>query len=1381
MRRWSVWPLLMALLAVSMGGWCKPAGTAPPGEAAQREVTQGALRVTSGGTVVECPLRHTDVAAEISGFFARVTVTQTFDNPSDKPIEAIYVFPLPHTAAVDGMTMDLGDRKVVGVIKRRAEARLLYEAAVARGATASLLEQERPNIFTQSVGNIKPKRQVKIEISYLDTLKYDMGVYEFHFPMVVGPRYKPGAIGGATPVLAQGKRPGHDISLTVRLDAGVPFHDLKVENHQTDIQPFSSRAAQVTLSPRDAIPNKDFVMRYSVVDTQPQMALLAHAQDSNGYFMLMLQPRIDDSIAKAPPREFVFLVDVSGSMNGRPTEKVKEVLRTFVKFCKPEDTIQVVTFASTTAQAFATPQPATPENAALALEAIHPIRGAGGTEMRQAVQAVLAAPVDPARKRIVVMLTDGYIGNESDVIKAVSTRDTSAVKFWTLGIGMAPNRFLLAGVAKEGGGMSETIGLNTDPSDIIKQVVERMHFPQIADVKVDWGGLPVSEVFPRRVPELWAGRPVILFGRYEMGGSGAVTLSGRADGQPVAYTINVNLPFGTTDNEHAMLSKVWARQKIEDLSAQAYYADDPAVAEEETNIALGYKLMSKYTSLVAVDEEEATPEEPQPPQRVYVPVPLPDGLAFSDLLGGEEATYLSYAIRDEELPVAEKADISKHVPALKSFSGVTAAAMPTMSPPPAPKAPSSSTLTASATGGASLSYSFASTMAVDGRVVDRPVETGGSYGPTGAVTTVWASGIARLSGPTASVSPMVSTEPARDYYAMPVDGTATKSTEARFSYDEARTGGGASAGRPISSTALLAHATWRPAAADKTSYALSRASTPARERRVIRHARTGATNSEDARKTLPVQRFREAEQALREAKAMAKTGNLLGAQLRAQQACVLASATPGGDGLAVQTRTLLGSLSTRLEKDAVTRVPALGKRLELVLRNAALEDAIRQFATAAGITVTVLPGSLADATEMRAEAKLHVIYLDLRKLMAAQALDALLTPFHLSWRADKAGVTVGTARRMAGVSAWVYPVGDLAIPAQKELGKQTTTVIRKSTADFLAAARMVIGQQGDGGLWPGSAVWVAPGMLMVYGDTAAHAHIYTLLAALKDGKSDPAAGITLTPARRAALASLRSVTATRWAARAELRKVRVSNVERQQIRQASSVDPVRVFTGAAGNVPDLQALSELQYAQASSLYAEVAGADPYTATQTAWLLGEAARLQPDQPELRALAAKALAVLPAVLASRLVALQKTPADTNEYSAVLYGALACRTAGALGIETPAALAAKLADAQAALLAKNDTPALMPLQAVAAALLQPSPAADTALNAVLVKHQFGSDMPLALATLAARERGGALWETYRLEMPALMHVGPMSGQMVVALNRLAATRTVAEGGRK
>ncbi|HET8646713.1 MAG TPA: VIT domain-containing protein, partial [Vicinamibacteria bacterium] len=627
-----------------------PAPSDPPAarataEAGAADVTQGALRVTRGEEVVECPLRHTDVRAQVSGFISRVRVTQTFENPFHEPIEAVYVFPLPQGAAVDEMTMVVGERRIAGVVKRRAEARAVYEEALAHGRTAALLEQERPNIFTQSVGNVAPGQQVRVEIAYVDVLPYEGGRYEFHFPMVVGPRYIPGAPAGRSglgwapdttrvpdasritpPVLKPGFRTGHDVSLSVDVDAGVPLRGLQVHNHQAGVRRAAGTRAAVTLSPADAIPNKDFVLSYHVAGERPQAAVLSHAAaGQEGYFLLMLQPReLDEALRARPPRDVCFLIDVSGSMSGEPMAKVAEAMERFFDRMRPQDRLQVVTFAGSARRLFPGYMPATRETVEEALSLTRRMEGGGGTEMLEGIRAVLADPVDRERVRIVVMLTDGYIGNEDEIIGEVGRRAGDQVRFWTVGVGSSPNRHLLEGVARQGGGASAVLGLRDDPAPLVGSVMDRIQRAQLSRIEIDWGGLDVFETYPARLGELWAGRPVFLLGRHRGAGEARVTLSGWAEGQPLSLEVPVALGAPAAEGAgHAVLAPAWARKKIEHLGDQmAVTGASEELIEEVTEIALQYRLMSAYTSFVAVDESQPAVPGSDLPRRMAIPVPL---------------------------------------------------------------------------------------------------------------------------------------------------------------------------------------------------------------------------------------------------------------------------------------------------------------------------------------------------------------------------------------------------------------------------------------------------------------------------------------------------------------------------------------------------------------------------------------------------------------------------------------------------------------------------------------------------------------------------------------------------------------------------------------
>jgi Ca-activated chloride channel family protein len=391
-------------------------------------VTQGSLRTTdpSGKGVVECPLKHTDVRAEVSGFVSRVTVTQEFENPFEDKIEAVYVFPLPQAAAVDDMTMTVGGRSVKGKIMRREEARAAYQEAKARGNVASLLDQERPNIFTQSVANILPGQSVKVMISYVETLKYEAGTYEWSFPMVVGERYIPGGSAATDaaasaqptesadgqqqdaeaqtesarvpdaarlnpPVVPEGMRAGHDISIEVSIDAGVPLEGVASVTHAIEVERPGAESAVVRLKDAAAIPNKDFVLRYDVAGRKIEDALLTHRDGRGGYFTFILQPPDRIAVEDVTPKELVFVLDISGSMEGFPIEKAKETMKLALDGLNPNDTFNLITFSGDTHILFHEPVPATRENLDKAQKFLASRKGDGGTEMMKAIKAARTA------------------------------------------------------------------------------------------------------------------------------------------------------------------------------------------------------------------------------------------------------------------------------------------------------------------------------------------------------------------------------------------------------------------------------------------------------------------------------------------------------------------------------------------------------------------------------------------------------------------------------------------------------------------------------------------------------------------------------------------------------------------------------------------------------------------------------------------------------------------------------------------------------------------------------------------------------------------------------------------------------------------------------
>ena len=621
--------------------------------AAQATETQGSLQVLdqSGKPKAVCPLKHTDVRAEISGFLSRVNVTQEFENPFKEKIEAVYVFPLPASAAVDDMTMVVGERTVRGKILRREEAQAVYEAAKSGGQVASLLNQERPNIFTQSVANILPGEKIKITISYVETLKYEAGSYEFSFPMVVGPRYMPGTATGqqgsgfspdTTQVpdasrispkpVAEGMRAGHDVSLDIMLDAGVPIDGIKGESHEIELERLNAHSAHVRLKSSSMIPNKDFVLRYDVAGKSIQDALLAHRSDKGGYFTLILQPPERITVADVTPKELVFVLDTSGSMSGFPIEKAKETMKLALDGLYPADTFNLITFAGDTRILFPEPVPATPENLKKAQAFLSASSGYGGTEMMKAIKASLDPSDSQDHVRIVCFMTDGYVGNDMEIISEVQKHPNARV--FGFGIGSSVNRFLLDKMSEYGRGEVEYVALNDDGSAAARRFHERVRNPLLTDISVDWNGLPVSDVYPQRIPDLFGAKPVILTGRYTAAGRGVIRLKGKMSGREFVREIAVDFP--ESESQHNVLSSLWARSRIDDLMGQDYNgmqqgAMKPELKETITNLGLEYRLMTQFTSFVAVEEMIVT--DGGQPRRIDVPVEVPEGVNRDDVSG----------------------------------------------------------------------------------------------------------------------------------------------------------------------------------------------------------------------------------------------------------------------------------------------------------------------------------------------------------------------------------------------------------------------------------------------------------------------------------------------------------------------------------------------------------------------------------------------------------------------------------------------------------------------------------------------------------------------------------------------------------------------------
>lgn len=583
----------------------------------------------NGKRGVMCALKHTSVHADVDGFGAAVTVTQTFTNPSRTPIEAVYTFPLPQDAAVDQMRIEIGNRVVEGEIAKREEARRTYEAAKAAGQTAALLDQERPNLFTQSVANILPGADIKVQIRYVQVLPFSEGQYEFNFPMTVAPRYvdpnTPDPDKVTPPTMAPGTRTGAGIDLTVDLEAGGPIKELTSVLHGINQRKIDVGRTQVTLAKRDEIPNRDFILRYRVATDTVQPSVVSHfVPGKGGTFALTLMPPKAVPPAQVQPKEMIFVMDQSGSQNGFPIAKSKELTLRLIRKLGPRDTFNVLGFSNEVKPLWRQPQVNNPQNVAAAEAFVSALQANGGTELEKAVTASLGAPDDPERLRIVVFNTDGMAGQEKVILEEVR-KHRGKSRMFPFGIGNSVNRYLIDAMATEGRGDMEVVTLAEQADGAVDRLYRRANSPVLTDLSVQADG--VQELTPAYLPDVFLERPVVVFGRYAQPGPARITVRGtRGDGTPWTKTVNVDL---TDQPEAPAIVSLWARRRIDDLMRDGYYGPKPIEGEitaeqRVTSLALAYGLMSPYTSFVAVEKRVVNVGGKQ--RTVRVPVEMADGV-----------------------------------------------------------------------------------------------------------------------------------------------------------------------------------------------------------------------------------------------------------------------------------------------------------------------------------------------------------------------------------------------------------------------------------------------------------------------------------------------------------------------------------------------------------------------------------------------------------------------------------------------------------------------------------------------------------------------------------------------------------------------------------
>jgi Ca-activated chloride channel family protein len=589
-----------------------------PARAEARRVTEGTLLWRTAGqeSAVPAPLLATEVEMRVTGLVVRAVVRQRFTNPSGEWAEGVYVFPLPEDAAVDHLKMKVGDRVVEGVVQERMAAKTAYETAKRQGQRASLVEQERPNVFTASVANIAPGATIEVEIEYQHTARYGDGRFGLRFPMVVGPRYIPGApIAGTSgtgwapdtdavpdasritpPVADPARGPINPVTLRIELDPGVALAGVESPSHAIHSTALGGGRWEIELQQVSVPADRDFELTWEpVAGAAPATAVLAQAQGDETFALLMVLPPATPVAGDRVPREVVFVLDHSGSMAGASIEQARAALKLALARLRPTDSFNVVRFNHRTDSVFARPEPASRANLALAERYVDAIRADGGTEMLPALQRALDGSEHAGRLRQVIFLTDGAVGNEEQLLQAIRERLGDS-RLFTIGIGSAPNSHLMREAARLGRGTFTYIGTPTEVQAKMSALFRKLESPVLADVRLELDGAADVEVLPGLIPDLYVGEPIVVTLRGRALPAEAV-LRGRFGATPWASRVSLHQA-----SPGAGLSVHWARAKIAALLDQRRAgATEDDVRHAVLDVALRHHLVSAYTSLVAVD------------------------------------------------------------------------------------------------------------------------------------------------------------------------------------------------------------------------------------------------------------------------------------------------------------------------------------------------------------------------------------------------------------------------------------------------------------------------------------------------------------------------------------------------------------------------------------------------------------------------------------------------------------------------------------------------------------------------------------------------------------------------------------------------------------
>jgi Ca-activated chloride channel homolog len=588
------------------------------------------LVLAEQGETEQLPLKSTNVDVNISGVIADVNVKQTYSNTGIKPIEAIYVFPASTRAAVYKMVMKVNDREIIAIVEEKQQARTMYEEAKNQGKTASLLEEHRPNVFQMNVANIMPGATIEVSMSYTELLIPTDKVYEFMYPTVVGPRYvsknetESGSAENwtANPYTEEGVKPKSTLDIKVNIEAGMPIKEIRCETHKNKISYEAKSKANITLNEKDG-GNRDFIVQYRLAGNSIESGVLLY-EDPNGenYFLAMMQPPQRVTYQQIAPREYVFIIDVSGSMSGFPLDISKEIMRKLLGNLNSTDKFNIVLFAGGSKVYSEKSLPATKQNVSKAIDFMDNLRGGGGTELLSALKTAMELNPDDNYSRSFVILTDGYVSVEKQAFDYIRNNLGNA-NFFSFGIGSSVNRFLIEGLAHIGYG-EPFIAVNKEEGNkLADKFTKYISTPLLTDIDMEISGFEAYDILPEKMPDLFAERPLIVSGKYKGTPQGSIKITGTSGSEKYnkIWTIKKEI---SSDKAQA-LKYLWAREKIRLISDYNNLRKNEEYKKEIIALGKNYNLLTEYTSFIAIDSEVSN--ESGNISTVKQPLPLPQGVS----------------------------------------------------------------------------------------------------------------------------------------------------------------------------------------------------------------------------------------------------------------------------------------------------------------------------------------------------------------------------------------------------------------------------------------------------------------------------------------------------------------------------------------------------------------------------------------------------------------------------------------------------------------------------------------------------------------------------------------------------------------------------------